>query len=444
MVEQVTEEIPVESPVSVVAVEAVDVDAGNAPAAPPEAESKSTAVMEAIAETSSGAERNKTKMPSPATGVNFEALSNISEFSGIDPVEGSTPYVFSRTKWLEVPVPVIPPPTEEDVKAVVHGITGEATSEEAVTSSDEPIAEPAVEEDLAMTTDVPAETVAEEADKGADVPAETVVEETDKVADVPAEAVAEETDKVADYISPATDVASLEHPPFIPVPEAEEVFRVHEAVTSKAAVAEEVPQESPLEAEAAETVVSGGVALAPQDELETSSESPVDAAEASPEEVPAPSAPVDADGVVADHPPIIPGLRPDSVVKEESGSGFRTRLFRNQFSILTPVPVETPVSEPTPPTREEIEAVASTLPADDVEKYKLNEILEGHEASSVTEKVAEPEAEKPEVEEPEELDATDHFKKLTARRKALLSGVNDDFATSGKGHSKKHKLTPED
>ena len=423
-VEPVIEEVPVESPVSTETVGAVD--AVDASAALPVRES---AVIKAVATTSAHAEGEPSKIRVTVSAPALESVAKLTELSGIDPEEGSTPYVYSRTKWPDIPVPVMPQPTEEDIKAVVHEIEEEIAAaepviEEAVTSSDETIAESAVEEKLAVAADVPVETVAEKADQEVD--------------DLP----------------PVSEVASVEHPPFVPVPEAEDVFRVHEPLRVKSATAVKVPQESALEAEAAEAVVTEEVAPVLHDALETSPESsveatseetsenppviaaPEEAAEASPEEVPAPSAPVDADGVVADHPPIIPGLRPDTVVKEESGSGFRTRLFRNQFSILTPVPVETPVSDPAPPTREEVETVASTMQADDVEKYKLNEILEGQETPSETEESA-----KPEGEGSEELDATDYFEKLSKRRKALLSGEKE---VHEKGHSRKHKLTPED
>ena len=423
--EPILEEVAVESPVAAEAVDAVD-----ASAAHPVTES---AVIKAVSATSAHAEGEPSKIRVTVSAPTLESVAKLTELSGIDPEEGSTPYVYSRTKWPDIPPPVMPQPTEEDIKAVVHEIeedlaAAEPVIEEAVTAADELIAEPAVEEELAVaTTDLPAETVPESSHKDAE-----------------------------DFR--VSHVASVEHPPFVPVPEAEEVFRVHEPATVTAAAAVEVPQESALEAEAAEAVVAEEAAPALHDELETSPESPVEAASeelpenaaavAAPEETAetsaevgaVPSAPVDADGVVSDHPPIIPGLRPDAFVKEESGSGFRTRLFRNQFSILTPVPVETPA----PPTREEIETVASTLHADDVEKYKLNEILEGHETPSATEELAEPEAEKPEVEEPEELDATDYFKKLSKRRNALLSGEKEALATSVKESIKKRKLTTED
>ena len=417
-------EAPVQSPVAAEVVEAVE--SGDATVAAPEAEgatvveavaettahaveeppalpaeAESSSVMEAVAETSSGAEKDKTKLPSPATGISFEAISNISEFSGIDPVEGSTPYVFSRTKWPEVPAPVLPPPTEEDVTAVVHETSGEAAAEEAVITTEEASAEPAVEEELAVTADIPAEPAAVSSDK--------------------------ESDELS-----APNIASMEHPPFVPVPEAEEVFRVHEPVTFRATATDEAPQENAIEAEAAESALSEEVAPVPQDELETAPESapaavseevvpenpsaPKEAAEAAAEEGIEPSAPVDAQGIVSDHPPIIPGLRPDALVKEESGSGFRTRLLRNQFSILTPAPVETAATNIVP---EE-----SKVP----DESDLSDPSDSSDSSDSS----------------EELDAPDYFKKMTARRKALHSGEKDALAASVKENIKKRKLTPED
>ena len=135
----------------------------------------------------------------------------------------------------------------------------------------------------------------------------------------------------------------------------------------------------------------------------------------------------------------------------ESVEAKKARLFRNQFSILTPVPVETPAPNLEPPTREEIETVVRNLQADDVEKYKLNEILEGQaavtETATDTEDVPDPEAseesdksdESEESEEAVETDVPDYFKKLSERRNAVLSGTKEASATSEKGSTRKRK-----
>ncbi len=378
-----------------------------------------------------------------------------------DPTEG-TPYVNSRTKSSDIPAPTLLPPTEEDIKAAVRVIQAEEAKEEPVSedvapSSEEP---PAVEEESAVA---------------AEVSSETAVVDTDEAVNVQA----------------ASIVALVEHPPLIPVPEAEEVFRVHDAVVP--AVAEETAEASASDSVTEETTVAEEAAASEEvvaeqhDAVETAAEP---AAEASPGEVvetpptiaaaeePPPvatSARADSFGVAAEYAPSVPASRSESTIKEEAGSGFRTRLFRNQFSILTPAPVEAPapVEPPAPdlepPTREEIESVARGLQADDVEKYKISEILDEQaavpEATSDAAENAEPEAVAAESgetaadetagEETEDTDAEaeeaegdetgaddadvqDYFKKLSERRNAALSGTKETSAASKKG-SKKSK-----
>ncbi|HIJ89027.1 MAG TPA: hypothetical protein HPP97_15335 [Desulfuromonadales bacterium] len=465
--EPVSEDVPAPSPLSPETVVVVDaVDTVDASAAVPETES------DAVAETAVHGESASSELPEAA------------EQAESDPSEG-TPYVNSRTKSCDIAEPILQPPTEEDIKAVVRDIQaedalGEQAREEAVAPLEEPFAmtEPAVEEEPAVA------------------------------ADVSVEAVAMETDTEEHVV--------VEHPPFVPVPEAEEVFGVYDADAGINAVTGDAPQETMSEVEtaesgaaetaAAEADTTDDAAPALQDEseiyaepaVETTSEEVVDnppavtvsedadaslnngtiPAEAitptqpSTEESPAPamatSARADAFAVTAEYSTVIPASRPENVIKEESG--FRTRLFRNQFSILTPVPVETPVPNLEPPTREEIETVVRALPADDVEKYKLNDILEEHGAvtgaDTDAEEPSEPEAAVPEGEKADEEqtdteeadadesevddseteeagtgepDVPDYYKKLSERRKALLAGAKDPSGASGKGSPKKRK-----
>ncbi len=423
-------------------------------------------------------------LPEEESNTSIDAADATPEQTESDPSEG-TPFVHSRTKACDIAEPILQPPTEEDIKAVVREIQAEEalseqTIEEVEASTEEPtaVAESAVteeqieapvavDEELAAETDIPVETVAEEADKEAEQEA------------VSADAV-------------------VEHPPFVPVPEAEEVFGLQETETVTTAAADEVPQEDDSAVDATEADAGEAAVPALQDDAEIAPEPAVETisgevaenspttvaaeedivtpdADTSVEEAAVPPSPAaeespavatsaraDAFGVTTDYSPVTPVSRPETTTKEESGSGFRTRLFRNQFSILTPVPVETSASNLEPPSREEIETVARSMEADDVEKYKLNEILEEHAAETETapdtEKVSDQEAvekervaaeiETSETEETDaeetdaeetESDVPDYFKKLSERRSALLPGSKDSSAASGKGGTKKRK-----
>ncbi|MFZ4854756.1 MAG: hypothetical protein ACOYL3_00030 [Desulfuromonadaceae bacterium] len=480
----VVEEVPAVSPVLPETDEVVDTSAV------PVTES------DAVAETAAHEESESSELPEAESCAAIDAPAEATEQTESDPSEG-TPYVNSRTKSCDIAEPVLQPPTEEDIKAVVREIQAEEAlseqiNEEVAASLDEPspTAEPAAEEEQNEASD---DAVEEELAVAADVAAEavTVTEEvTGVVTEEVTESVAEETEKEADDLSTSFD-AVVEHPPFVPVPEAEEVFGLQEtdAVTvavdeapqetdeDSVAAADEVPQEAVSEVAADEADAGETEAPAPQEESEIAPEA---AAGTTSEEVAVPaavpaavehlsvatSARADAFGVVTDYSPAVPVSRPETTIKEESGSGFRTRLFRNQFSILTPVPTETSSSNLEPPTREDIETVARGMQADDVEKYKLNEILEEHavevgtapdtEEVSETE-TAETEVEKTEVEEAEETeveetagedtgesdaeesDVPDYFKKLSERRNAILSGEKGASTASGKSSPRKRR-----
>lgn len=396
-----------------------------------------------------------------ATAQSDGVAAETAEAEEDDPTEG-TPYVYSRTKSSDIPMPTLLPPTEEDIKAVVREFQaeeakGEQVSEEVVPSSEEPSApvEPVGEEEPAVAAEVPAETAADEA-------------------------VAEADDQEA------SRAAFVEHPPLIPVPDAEEVFGLREADAAPVAAAEEMVQEEAVQEEAetaaepaAESVAEESAEAAPAEAAsedvaaEATSEEVVENPPmvSVPEEKPvsASSARADAFGVAPDYS-IAPSVsRPENIIKEESG--FRTRLFRNQFSILTPVSAETPAPGLEPPSREEIETVVRGLQADDVEKYKLNEILDEQDAAAETapdaEVPSEPEAAVAEVEqaaaeetageesaavdsdsdesdaseaegddaEAEGTDVPDYYKKLMERRK----GVKDPSAALEKSSPRKRK-----
>ena len=442
-------------------------------------------------------------LPETETNTSIDAADATPEQTESDPSEG-TPFVHSRTKSCDIAEPILQPPTEEDIKAVVREIQAEEalseqTIEEVEASTEEPpaVAEPAITEEQIEAPAAAEPAVTEEQIEAPDASEPAVDEELAAETDISAETVAEEADKEAEQEAVSAD-AVVEHPPFVPVPEAEEVFGLQETETVTTAAADEVPQEDDSAVDATEADAGEAAVPALQDDAEIAPEPAVETisgevaenspttvaaeedivtpdADTSVEEAAVPPSPAaeespavatsaraDAFGVTTDYSPVTPVSRPETTTKEESGSGFRTRLFRNQFSILTPVPVETSASNLEPPSREEIETVARSMEADDVEKYKLNEILEERaaetETSPDTEKVSDQEAvekervaaeiETSETEETDaeetdaeetESDVPDYFKKLSERRSALLPGSKDSSAASGKGGTKKRK-----
>jgi hypothetical protein len=432
-VEPVSEDVTVETPVAVEAVVASDA------AVLPEAEGG--ADTDAVVETILHVESEPSEVSETEGSAVIDAVVEAAAHVESDPSE-DTPYVNSRTKSCDIPVPTLQPPTEEDIKAVVRDIQAEEarnelTGEEAETTLDEQseAVEPAVEEALSEQSEAVESVVEEALHEPSELVEPVAGDELTVATDVPAETV--ETDSESDS-TPISFDEVLEHPPIIPVPEAEEVFGLHgtdtDAVTTAATYDVEVAvEETTSEVDALETAASEEVAQALPEETETSSElvaktTSEDAAvsedatvsedaavsedaETSAEEEPVSLAPAaeetpavataaqgESFGVVSDHAPFIPVARPEVVSREESGSVFRTRLYRNQFSILTPVPDDMPAAHLEPPTREDIESVTRGMQADDVEKYKISEILEDH--AGVT-------AAQPDAEESSELQETD-------------------------------------
>ena len=429
--EPVSEEVPVETPVAVEAVVASDA------AALSETESG----LDAVVETVTLADSEPSEVTETEGSAVVDAVVETAAHVESDPSE-DTPYVNSRTKLSTIPVPALQPPTEEDIKAVVRDIQAEEArnelaSEETVTALDEqsePV-EPAVEEELNEQSEAVVPAVEDELSEQSEA-VESAVEEEQTEQSEPVEPVVGDELAVATAAPAETDAIEsesdstpisfdevLEHPPIVPVPEAEEVFGLQgadtDAVTITAADAVEVTvEETTAEVDAVETAASEEVAQAVPEETETVSELVAETtseettseeavvskdaavseevavseeAETSVEEEPVSLAPAadetpavvtvaqgESFGVVSDHVPFIPVARPEATLKEESGSVFRTRLYRNQFSILTPVPDDMPAAHLEPPTREDIESVTRGMQADDVEKYKISEILEDH------------------------------------------------------------------
>lgn len=396
------------------------------------------------------------------------------------PVNGVMPddneYARERRKQSLIPVPTLEPPTKEDIESTIREIQAtdigeaeasilqeeqETVQEESVATSEAVEAAKNTETDAVTedTTEVEQAETASADNADEIVPEAAAVEETLTTREETAAA-----NRESDIVETSLD-AELEPPPSVPVDGLEEAGYDTAAAPNDAP--ETTVQETTSEAEASEST-DAEEALAAEDsetstetavETETAPEAATDSevAVSTPSEASEPVTPA-AEKTQAEAATVRTGFfgaeasRPDTFFSDKSEPVFRTRVYRNEFSILTAEPVAQKI-DTSEVVEESVDATVDVTAAEEVSE--LQDMAIENASKEVTEATAEETSEEEaeaadsdedgetSLDEDEsaagELSGADDEPTLQKRPYGRKKAVLSDEKVSGKDSSKKRK-----